>query len=194
MKRLLTSVLVALGLAASAHAVPVEWNLEGNVFINGNGTLSGTFVYDEETNEFSDLNITASAGDLFLCADSSCGSLTMVDSYAGGTFVNSGNGFTVGTGFFAGSFGVLLSNDGFFNVISLLFESQLTDAGGVVNVAAAFQWQCDGTVLCGRDNQSTPFRSVLGSNAVLGTATSVPAPGTLMLMALGLIALGRRRA
>ncbi|MEO0346760.1 MAG: hypothetical protein AAF229_10935 [Pseudomonadota bacterium] len=201
MKRSLTSALLALGLAASAHAVPVEWNLADTTFLGGNGTVSGSFIYDADTNMTSDVSITASAGDFVLCTQAPpapCG-LTPDGSYAGGTFVQTLNGAFFGPGSgFNGNFGLLAYDDGLSNVLSLVFETALTDAGGSVNLVGAFQWQCEqGLDICSRDVVNTPFRSAFdgfGGVAGVATATAVPAPAPLLLMALGLIALGRRRA
>ncbi|MEM9323094.1 MAG: PEP-CTERM sorting domain-containing protein [Pseudomonadota bacterium] len=200
MKRSLTSALLALGLAASAHAVPVEWNLADTTFIGGNGTVNGTFIYDADTNMTSDVSITASAGDLLLCTQAPpapCAPAPATN-YAGGTFTSTLNGVVFGPGNFEGNFGLLAFDDGFFNVLSLVFETPLTDAGGSVNMIGAFQWQCDqGVAICSRDTFETPFRSAFngfGGTAGVATSTPVPAPASLLLMGLGLIALGRRRA
>ncbi|MEO1595850.1 MAG: PEP-CTERM sorting domain-containing protein [Pseudomonadota bacterium] len=201
MKRSLTSVLLALTFAASAHAVPVEWNLEGTTFINGNGGLSGSFVYDAETNMTSDVNITATAGSLILCTQAPpapCAADLNAAAYPGGTFTSTLDGTVFQTGGFAGNFGLLAFGDGMFNTLSLVFETALTDVGGSVNMIGAFQWQCaQGLELCSRDVLETPFRSAFngfGGTAGVATSTPVPAPASLLLMGLGLIALGRRRA
>ena len=200
MKRSLTSVLLAFGLAASAHAIPVEWNLTGTTFLQGNGTVSGSFVYDADTNMTSDVSITASAGDLLLCTQAPPAPCAPAPAaaYSGGTFTQTLNGVVFGPGNFEGNFGLLAYDDSFFNVLSLVFETPLTDAGGSVNLIAAFQWQCDqGVQICSRDTFETPFRSAFngfGGSSGTATSTPVPAPASLLLMGLGLIALGRRRA
>jgi hypothetical protein len=45
----------------NAWATPVLWTLQGFTFPDG-GTASGSFVYDNDTNTYSKLNITTTAG------------------------------------------------------------------------------------------------------------------------------------
>lgn len=63
MKTWIWAVALALGLsltAASAFAAPVTWNVTGT--FAGGGTISGSFVYDADTNTYSAINITTTAG------------------------------------------------------------------------------------------------------------------------------------
>jgi hypothetical protein len=63
MKTWIWAVALALGLAlpaASAFAAPVTWNVTGT-FVGG-GTVAGSFVYDADTNAYSSINITTTAG------------------------------------------------------------------------------------------------------------------------------------
>lgn len=46
-----------------ALATPVKWTLSGVTFDDG-GTASGSFVYDEDTNTYSAVNVTTSGGSL----------------------------------------------------------------------------------------------------------------------------------
>lgn len=49
-------------LAGAVSAAPVIWNVNGT--ISGGGTVSGSFAYDVDTNTYSAINITTTAGTL----------------------------------------------------------------------------------------------------------------------------------
>lgn len=53
-------VLLGAVLAAAAHAAPVTWTLTGVTFDDGS-TVSGSFVYDAATNQYSNVAITTTA-------------------------------------------------------------------------------------------------------------------------------------
>ena len=180
----LAVLLTTVFLASTAQAVPIEWTFEDVEFINGNGTLTGSFVYDADAPATTDVNITASAGDLFLCADAGCSGLNVADNYAGATFGSATNGAITN-----GQLRILAFGDGFFNQIVLAFSEPLTNAGGTVDLAFAAQWQCPTNAFCPRNTQSTPFRTAVTGSV---TAIGVPEPATLGLLALGLLALRRR--
>ena len=58
------SLILGVSLAAlspTTHADPVEWTLQNIVFEDG-GTLTGTFVFDADTQTVSNINLEASAG------------------------------------------------------------------------------------------------------------------------------------
>lgn len=59
------ALAAALGLtlaAGAAFAAPVTWNVSGT--LSDGGTLSGSFVFDPDTNAYSAINITTTAGTL----------------------------------------------------------------------------------------------------------------------------------
>ena len=53
MKAILCGILVVSSLIA--EAVPLRWTLDGVIFRDG-GTANGSFVYDADTNIFSDID------------------------------------------------------------------------------------------------------------------------------------------
>jgi hypothetical protein len=58
------SVLIALcHWSVAAHAAPVVWTLE-NVLFDSGPALSGTFIFDADTGEYSNLDVTGSFGNL----------------------------------------------------------------------------------------------------------------------------------
>ncbi|MFC5344671.1 IPTL-CTERM sorting domain-containing protein [Brevundimonas staleyi] len=57
----LSAAVAAVALVATpALAVPVQWTINGT-FQDG-GTIGGTFIYDYDTNTYSSINITTTAG------------------------------------------------------------------------------------------------------------------------------------
>jgi len=65
MRRVSLQLLCAIAVfslsAAGALAVPLTWTISNAAFGDG-GTASGTFVYDADTNTFSNINITTTTG------------------------------------------------------------------------------------------------------------------------------------
>jgi hypothetical protein len=55
--------LFMLTVSTVSYAVPVTWYLEG-AFDDG-GSVSGSFVYDADSNVFSDIAVTTTAGSVF---------------------------------------------------------------------------------------------------------------------------------
>lgn len=58
-----TAFILALlfGACSAAVATPVLWTISGVTFDDG-GTASGSFIYDADTNTYSSVNITTTAG------------------------------------------------------------------------------------------------------------------------------------
>lgn len=66
MKKLFACAAVALGLiaiTATAHAVPIQWTLS-EVTFEDDGTASGSFVYDADTNVYSNVRLTTTTGSM----------------------------------------------------------------------------------------------------------------------------------
>lgn len=61
MARWLAGWALALGLATAAHAVPVQWTLDNVAFDDG-GTASGSFVYDADTQTYSNIQVSTTSG------------------------------------------------------------------------------------------------------------------------------------
>ena len=57
-------LLGALLFALPAHANPITWHLDGVAFDDG-GTANGSFVYDADTNIYSDVSVVTTAGSAF---------------------------------------------------------------------------------------------------------------------------------
>jgi hypothetical protein len=158
-------------LAATASANQVTWDITGQ-FDDG-GTISGSFVYDADLNQFSSVDVTTSAGSvlsgaLYTLPDPCCAPAA--------NFLL----FVTTTGDLTGT-----------PVFSVGLASLMTDAGGTIDLATSglgffseescFDSDCSGPM--------PPFRSV-----VSGDVSSVPEPSTLLLvLPLGVLIAALRR-
>lgn len=165
--------LVALAGFNPANAVPVTWNLQNWTFNDG-GTASGSFVYDADTNVFSDMFIATTNG------SARTGAIY-------GDVISGGN-----SAFSA------VPNAGFPSLVSssnllVMFASALTNAGGLVDVFMGQEATCD-SENC--SSITSPIR-FLDDGQVEGiVVASTPIPAALPLFLTGLVALvavGRRK-
>ncbi len=163
-----------LSLAAPVHAVPILWTISGASFDDG-GTLTGSFVYDADTDTYSSISITTTSGTEF-----------------GGASYSDAN-FDVG-----GSTTLDLDSDDWPNAVdesslSLVFFDFLTNAGGAV----AFEvdgftvevWCINVPDCLGAGDRG---QRDLVSGTVTGTAVPLPAPIWMLAPAGALLAWRRR--
>ena len=166
-------------LSFSGHAIPINWSFDNAVFDDG-GTLTGSFVYDRDIDDYSAFNITTTAG--------SVGAAT---SYTEDTFL-AGH---AGTLFFPDSTAADLTGA---SALSLFFVGGLSNLGGNVPLlvilgpnAGSREGRCE-TPDCG---SVTGFRGIV-SGSVIGTPadiSEIPVPPALILFATGVLALGTLR-
>jgi hypothetical protein len=144
------------------HAAPVEWTLE-NVQFDDGGTASGSFVYDQATQEYSAVSVQTTAGSSFSGG-----------AYSYGVIPELAPDIPPG-----GAIGLLpvplFSGLDIDSLMSMQFASVLTDAGGT-------------RVLIGSLNQETPCPgpgAVCPSsgtrNIIAGQVTAVPIPAAFWL-------------
>jgi len=165
--------LVFLLITANTNAAPVTWTLNGVTF-DDMGTASGSFVYNVDTNIYSDIAITTSGGTYF--DDSQLYTLINPDEIIDAK----------GLHLVAESDPQYLTRAFNFN-----FASYLTNQGGTVLVATpppptAFETRC-ASDLC---------RSYFsGRRVTAGSISAVPIPAAVWLFGSGLGLLGwfRRR-
>ena len=176
-RRCVVATGCALAVAAiavmpnAAMAVPIKWSV-GATFNDGT-TASGSFVYDADTNTYSDIDITTTSGNVYggLVASLSLGPFGFAAVAAGPPPV--------------------IGDPMFF----LVFSSPLTNAGGNLQFRTS-NGAYEGT--CGNDGCSGVDidRLVAAGGVFTGPRVTLSEPGTLAVMGLGLAGLGlalRRR-
>ena len=164
--------VLVLGFAAGftpAKAVPVTWTLQDWTFNDG-GSASGSFVYDADTNTFSDMFIATTNGS------------ERTGAIYGETISGGNNAFSAVP--FAG-FPSLVSSP---NLV-VMFAEQLTNLGGVVDVFMGQEATCNNATCT---SLTGPVRFLEDGASV----SAVPIPAALPLFLAGLVALvtvGRRK-
>lgn len=173
MQSLRTCIIAALFLftASAAQAVPVTWTLQNWTFNDG-GSASGSFVYDADTNVFSDMFIATTNG------SARTGAIY-------GSVINGGD-TAISAVPFAG-FPSLLSSPN----LMVMFAEQLTNvgAGVVVDVFMGQEATCNNAACT---SLAGPVRFLEDGASV----SSVPIPAALSLFLSSLVAFGlvaRRR-
>jgi hypothetical protein len=173
------SLLLFLWLlpGCAAWATPVRWTLSGVTFSGIGGTASGTFVYDADTNTYSQVDITTSAFSILV---NSTPLPVPAPHYTG---VNTGSTSTSAS--FTGGGANLTLN----------FAQPLTNAGGSIALV---------TTVSGGSVEFVPSSGPLVQRLVNGGAvtTVVPVPTlsetsvvcAALLLAAGAAVLLRRRA
>jgi hypothetical protein len=163
----LAAVLCLACSAPPALASPVRWTLTDVLFEDG-GAAAGSFVYDAATDSYSAIDITTSAGSQ--AAGASYASL-LAGGSADALLVPSTTDLT-GAG-----------------VLALIFQSALTDAGGIVFLidpsfpaASSFEGSCLDAAC-----EGAQLARIMIDGGVIGTP--VPLPGTVwMLLTAGALA------
>ena len=168
-------VLAALlALAPGARATPVEWTLADVLFDDG-GTAAGSFIYDADTDIFSAINISTSAGSFF----------------AGAVYGELLFGGATDAAFVSGALPDYTGEP----LLQLIFQTPLTSAGGLVGlvdlffpVASSFEATCtDGPCF------GAFFERSLVDGGLVGVVIPIPAAGLLLPGALVVLAFARRR-
>jgi hypothetical protein len=163
--------LILLLAAGSAQAAPVTWTIDSLLFDDG-GTGTGTFVYDANTNIYSDISIVTTAG-----------------SVLGGSvysFINPGPLSPPSAS------GVALVSSDLADLtglpaIGIGFAAALTNTGGLISIDAGIEGTC---VNAGCDAPNAfPVRNILSGQL---SAIPVPAAVWLFASALGLLGWLRR--
>jgi len=169
------ALLVFLCIPSVASADSGQtWTLTGVTTSDG-ATASGSFVYNAGTGLYSNINVVTLAGEFFPGA-----TYTVVDD-----------------GFFSPDGVVIMANNSYAAgtpVLDLEFETDLTSAGGVVELLG-FEGYCNAgcTSFEGGEEGGEPARELEGE--VVGVPVPTPEPSELLLLGtalLGLVPLRRK--
>lgn len=157
----LAIAVVLFGASSLAHAIPIQWRLDGVAFNDGT-VATGSFVFDAGEARFSDLLI----------------------STAGFTYTTDERTPLPRKG----SIGIQLI-DGFVpndnvgkSILNLDFLSVLTDAGGLFNLRMGFP-SFEGRCLSADCTAGQNFRVVTAGTLI---GTPIPEPGLIALLMIGL--------
>jgi hypothetical protein len=173
-KMLVLVVFGLVGIVSRAQAGAITWTLV-NVTSLGS-TITGSFVFDADTNTYSAIDITTSGG-------------TIIPNETWTNWVGFGASFGPGINCCLGLVDTALANQTGANLLNLVFMTGLTDAGGTIPISSTQQGTCNDA----NCNGFTPYATGGTNNRVTGdVVSSTPEPGTLMLLATGLLGLLRR--
>ena len=174
MRKLFAAAVLA-AFSVSANAAPVTWTLDAT-FTTGQ-TFTGTFDYDENTNNYSSINLSISGAEFALSHDYGVYDRTPYPVNSIGLIWENPTNVIWDRNISSGC-----SNEGVecFVIDDLQFASALSSAGGLINVTGYRQW------IEGIHNDQ-----VMLSGTV--SASAVPVPAAVWLFGSALAGLGWMR-
>ena len=170
-------VMIGLIFVNTAQALPIKWVLQDVVF-NDQSTATGSYIYDTDTNMFSNINVsTSTIGSVYTVGNPSSGGNSMFLAL-----------LTTDVGDLTG-----------VPELTMALASAMTNAGGALAILADFIFS-GGTGFSFEGACNVPNCGGLDADRGISSGsvtTSVPVPATLALFGLGLASLGwsrRKRA
>lgn len=175
-KQLLLVGLI-LFVSGRVNAALVSWDLQDWVYNDG-GTASGSFIFDADLNQYSNISIVTTNGSN-----------------------RSGASYGIPNPDSPGNSSVLITVTELLNdltgtpVLAASFDSNLTNAGGLVAVALGgftFEGTCAGSRTFGCGNVTGPLRRLISGSV----ASVVPVPAAIWLFGtalIGLVGFSKRR-
>jgi hypothetical protein len=167
MKALLTALLVIPAFFGSAHAALLTYTLQDVNFTDG-AVATGSFTFDAVTHQSGAFDVSITAGNL--------SALEYTDA-------NSGFFYAAG----AGPNNFILFNVPLHRYFNFSFLSPLTNAGGTFELNLPITYEC---------NNCNTFRIATSGSVTSLAPGTVPEPGTVALLGLGLLGFiaSRRKA
>lgn len=175
----LLKLLILVASISSAHAIPVQWTLENVVFERTGwyedkpgGYVTGSFIYDADTNVYSNIDIKTYTSD-----GNSAVLYNMSTGRDPATPVQFGDASIVhleGLGDIGSPYGATL--------LTLGFVENLTNAGGTVSL-----WRVS------EDLSPDFFQTDPAANAVVHGVSVIPVPAAVWLFGSALAGLGWMR-
>jgi hypothetical protein len=158
MKALLTALLVISAFSGSAHAALLTYTLQDVKFTDG-AVATGSFTFDAVTHQGGAFDVSITGGILSALE-----------------YTNANSSFFYGVGVGPNNF--ILFDIPLQRYFNFSFLSPLTNAGGTFELNLPFTYEC---------NNCSAFRIATSGSVTSQAPGTVPEPGTVALLGLGLL-------
>jgi hypothetical protein len=173
-KVLVLVVFALVGIVSCAQADDITWTLVNVTSLGTN--ITGSFVFNANTDIYSSIDVTTTGG-------------TIIHDGTWTNWVGFGASFGPGIACCLGLVDTTLTNQTGANLLNLLFSTALTNAGGTIPISSTQQGTCNDANCISYSPYATDPSNGNNNNVTGYVVSSVPEPGTLMLLATGLLGL-----